>query len=161
MSHLLLFWLLLVLGNLLKNPSCFVGCLTLLKESDELERAHRHSFICICKLKLMCLGLHKEDLFALLLCHGQLHCLTEVATVKIAEELYLMLHEHVHWHESGLFGGWKPLDQLVANIGESDNGLKVIPDAFIKVCLRMVCVGGAPIGNFACPFGQKYVPKKH
>jgi hypothetical protein len=37
MSHLLFFWLLFVLGDLLNNTSHFVSCLTLLKESDELE----------------------------------------------------------------------------------------------------------------------------
>jgi hypothetical protein len=36
MSRLLLFWLLLVLGVLLKNNSRFVSCLTLLEKSNEL-----------------------------------------------------------------------------------------------------------------------------
>jgi hypothetical protein len=34
MSCILFLWLLLVLGNLLDNASCLVGCLTLLKESN-------------------------------------------------------------------------------------------------------------------------------
>ncbi len=46
-SHLLFFWLLFVLGDLLKNASRSVGCLTLLKESNELERVHGHCLICI------------------------------------------------------------------------------------------------------------------
>ncbi len=84
------------------------------------------------KLKLMRLGLCKEDLFTLLLRRGQLHHLMEVATIKIAEELYLMPHELMHWHEGGLLGGVKPVDQLVANIGEPDDCLEVIPDALVE-----------------------------
>jgi hypothetical protein len=37
------------------------------------------------ELVLMCLELHKKDLFALLLRCWQLHCLMEVAAVKVAE----------------------------------------------------------------------------
>ncbi len=37
LSHFLLFLLLLVLGDLLKNASHLVGCLTLLEESNQLE----------------------------------------------------------------------------------------------------------------------------
>jgi hypothetical protein len=37
MSRFLLFWLLLVLGYLLKNASCLVGRLTLLKEGISLS----------------------------------------------------------------------------------------------------------------------------
>ncbi len=99
MSCLLFFWLLFVLGNLLKNPSRFVGHLTLLKESDELEQVSGHHLVCICKLKLMHLGLRKEDLFSLLLCHGNLHHSTEVAIIEIADKLYSRLHELVHRHE--------------------------------------------------------------
>jgi hypothetical protein len=32
----------------------------------------------------------------------------DVATIEVAEELYLMLHELMHWHEGGLLGGAKP-----------------------------------------------------
>jgi hypothetical protein len=39
----------------------------------------------VSELVLMCLELHKEDLFALLLCCCQLHCLMEVAAVEVAE----------------------------------------------------------------------------
>ncbi len=70
MSCFLLFWLLLVLGNLLKNASRLVSCLTLLEESNELERVSMRYLVYICKLELMCLGLHKEDLFTLLLRRG-------------------------------------------------------------------------------------------
>jgi hypothetical protein len=127
MSRLLLIWLLLVLGDLLKNASCFVG-------------------------RLMCLGLREEDVFALLLCRGKLHCLTEVATVKIADELYWTPHELMHLHEGGLLGSAKPEDQMVANIGEPCNCLKEIPDAFVKVHCCTVYVSGALLGNNACPF---------
>jgi hypothetical protein len=90
MSCLLFFWLLFILGDLLKNASCFVGRLTLLKESNELEQVSGQHFVCIHKLKLMCLGLHKGDLVALLLHRGHFHHSAEVATLKKAEELYSM-----------------------------------------------------------------------
>jgi hypothetical protein len=44
MSHLLLFLLLLVLGNLLKNAGHFIGSLTLLKKGDEVKRVRSHHF---------------------------------------------------------------------------------------------------------------------
>ena len=107
----------------------------------------------------MCLGLHEEDLFTLLLRPGYLHHPNEVATIKIADELYLSLHELVHWHEGMLFGGTKPVDQLVTNIGEPGDCLKVIPDAFVEVCLYTFCISGALLGNDVCPFSQTYVLK--
>ena len=70
MSRFLLFWLLLVLGNLFKNASCLVGCLTLLEESNKFEQVSRHCLVQVRKLELMRLGLRKEDLFTLLLCCG-------------------------------------------------------------------------------------------
>jgi hypothetical protein len=54
----------------------------------------------------------------------------------------------------------KPADQLVANIGEIGDCLNLISDAFVEVCLCMVCVGGALLGNDICPFSQTYVLKK-
>ncbi len=84
MSLFLFFWLLLILGNLLKNASHFVSCLTLLKESNELEQVSRHCLVQVCELELMRLGVRKEDLFTLLFCRGHFHRLTEVATLKIA-----------------------------------------------------------------------------
>jgi hypothetical protein len=110
MSRFLFFWLIFILGNLLENASHFVGRLTLLKESDELERVSGHHLVQVCELELMRLGLWEEDLFTLLLCHGYFHRLTKVATLEIAEELYLTPHELVHWHESGLLGSVKPAD---------------------------------------------------
>jgi hypothetical protein len=44
----------------------------------------------------MHLGLRKEDLFAFLLRCGQLHCSTDVAIIKVAEELHSMPHEIMH-----------------------------------------------------------------
>jgi hypothetical protein len=61
MSHLLLFPLLLVLGNLLKNASRFIGRLTLLKKGNKANRIRDHHFVGLHKLKLMHLGLRKED----------------------------------------------------------------------------------------------------
>ncbi len=70
MSHPLFFWLLFVLSDLLKNASRFVGRLTLLEESNELKQVSGHHLVRISKLKLMRLGLRKEDLFTPLLRHG-------------------------------------------------------------------------------------------
>jgi hypothetical protein len=140
MSHFLLFWLLLEIGNLLKNTSHFVGCLTLLEESNKLERVGRHHLVQVCKLELMPLGLCEEDLFTFLLCHGYFHHLTEVAILEIAEKLYSTPHELVHWHESRLLGRTKPANQLVAYIGKTSNSLKVILYTIVEVCLCTICI---------------------
>ncbi len=95
----------------------------------------------------MRLGLHEEKLFALLLRHGQFHHSTEVAAIEVAQELHSMLHELVHQHEGGLFGSTKPAYQLVADIGEPSDCLKVIPDALVKVCFCAVCFSGALLCN--------------
>jgi hypothetical protein len=55
-------WL-LVLGNLLKNASHLVSCLTLLKEGNHLEWVSRHHLVQVSKLVLVCLGLRKESFF--------------------------------------------------------------------------------------------------
>jgi hypothetical protein len=115
MSCFPLLWLLLVLGNLLKNASCLVGCLTLLKESNHLERVGRHRLVQVCKLVLVRLRLREEDLLALLLRHGYVHHLTEVATLEVAEKLYLMPREHVHCMRAGFLAvqsqqiSWLPM----------------------------------------------------
>jgi hypothetical protein len=96
MSCLLSFWLLFILGDLLKNASRFVGHLTLLKESDELEWVRVHRLVCIRKLELMHLGLPKEDLFTLLLRCVYLHSSTKVAIVEMANDLHSTPHELVH-----------------------------------------------------------------
>jgi hypothetical protein len=70
MSHFPFLWMLLVLRNLLKNASCLVGCLTLLKESNHSEWVGRHHLVQVGKLVLVHLRLRKEDLFTLLLCRG-------------------------------------------------------------------------------------------
>ncbi len=102
MSHTLFLWLLLVLGNLLENASCLVGCLTLLKEGNHSERVGRYSLVQAGELVLVRLRLREEDLFTLLLRRGYVHCLMEVVTLKVAEKLHLMPHELAHWHESRL-----------------------------------------------------------
>jgi hypothetical protein len=61
MSRLLLFWLLLLLGNLLKNAGRFFGSLTLLEKGDKPKWVHGHHLVCVHELKLMHLGLRKED----------------------------------------------------------------------------------------------------
>jgi hypothetical protein len=159
LSHFLFFQLLLILGNLLKNTSCLVGCLTLLKESNELEWVSGHHLVQVCKLELMRLGLHEEDLFILLLRRGYFHRLTKVATLAVAEKLHSTLHELVHQHESGLLGPTKPANQLVPYIGEPVNGLKVIYDAFVKVCFCMICIVWTLLHDDTGPFGQAYIMK--
>jgi hypothetical protein len=72
MSRTLLFLLRYVLVDLLKNASPFVSHLTLIRKSNELERVCWHCLVPIRKLRLMRLGLRKEDLFTLLLRHGYL-----------------------------------------------------------------------------------------
>jgi hypothetical protein len=159
MSLIFFFWLLFILGNLLENTSHFVGCLTLVKESNELERISGHRLVQFHELELICLGLCKEDLFTLLVCSGYFHHLMEVTTLEVAEELYLTLHELMHWRESRFLGSTKPADQLVTNIGEPSDVLKVISDAFIKVCLRTICVIRELLCDNVGPFGQAYVLK--
>jgi hypothetical protein len=111
------------------------------------------------QLELMRLWLREEDLLLFHLRCGHFHHSTDVATVKVAEELYLTPHEIMHWHEGRLLGSAKPANQLVSNIGEPGDCLKVVTDAIIEVCLCMVCIGGALLGNKACPYGKTYVLK--
>jgi hypothetical protein len=65
----------------------------------------------------------------------------------------------VHWHESGLLKGTEPANQLVAYVWESSNGLKVIPDTLVEVCLCMICIIWASLCNDAGPLGQAYALK--
>jgi hypothetical protein len=125
-------WL-LVLGNLLKNASHLVGCLTLLKEGNHLERVSRHRLVQVSKLVLVRLRLHKEDLFTLLLRCRYIHCLMEVTTLEVVEKLYSTPHELVHWHESRFLRSTEPANQLVAYVWKSGDGLKIIPDTLVKV----------------------------
>ncbi len=50
MSRLLLFWLLLVLGDLLKNAGRFIGSLTLLEKGNKPKRVHGHCLVCLREL---------------------------------------------------------------------------------------------------------------
>ncbi len=159
MSCTLFLWLLLVLGDLLKNASRIVGCLTLLKEGNHSEQVDMHRLVQVGKLVLVCLRLRKEDLFTLLLRCGNVHCLTEVVALKVAEKLYSTMHELVHRHESGLLGRTKPANQLVANVGEPSNGLKVVPDTFVNFFLHTICIFLTSLHDDAGPFSQAYVLK--
>ncbi len=159
MSHFPFLWLLLVLGNLLENASCLVGCSTLLKESNHPERVGRHRLVQVGEPVLVCLRLREEDLFTLFLRRGFVHCLTEVVTLKVAEKLHSKPRELVHWHECRLLGHTKPANQLVANVGKPGNGLKIIPDALVEVCLCTICIVWASLRNDAGPLGQAYVLK--
>ncbi len=154
-----LFLQLLLVTNLIKNASRLVGRLTLLKEGNHSEQAGRHRLIQVGKLVLVRLGLREEDLFTLLLRCRYVHCSTEVVTLKVAEKLHSTPHELVHRHESGLLCCTKPANQLVANVGEPGNGLKVVPDALVKVCLCMICIVWASFCDDADPLGQAYVLK--
>ncbi len=89
MSRILFLQLLLVLGNLLENASCLVGCLTLLEEGNHSEQVGRHSLVQVSKLVLVRLRLRKEDLFTLLLRHGYVHHSRKVVALDVAEKLYL------------------------------------------------------------------------
>jgi hypothetical protein len=88
MSRFPSLWLLLVLGNLLKNASRLVSRLTLLKENNHLEQVGRHHLVQVGKLVLVHLRLCGEDLLTLLLRCRYIHCSMEVATLKVAEKLY-------------------------------------------------------------------------
>ncbi len=158
-SLTLFIWLLLVLGNLLKNASCLVGRLTLLKEGNHSERVGRHHLVQVGELVLVRLRLREEDLFTLFLRHGYVHHLMELVALEVAEKLYSTTHELVHWHESGLLGRMKPANQLVANVGEPGNGLKVVPDTFIQFFLCTICIFWTSLCDDAGPFGQAYVLK--
>ena len=159
MSHFLFLWLLLILGNLINNTSRLVGCLTLLKEGNHSTWVGRHRLIQVSELVLVHLRLCKEDLFSFLLRRGYVHCLTEVVTLKVAEKLHLMPHELVHWHESRIICRTKPANQLVANVGEPGNDLKVVPDALVEVCLCPICIVRASFCNDAGPLRQAYLLK--
>jgi hypothetical protein len=89
MSRFLFLWLILVLGNLLKNASHLVNHLTLLKESNYLERVSRHRLIQVGVLVLGHLRLRKEELLTLLLRRGHFNCSTEVATLEVAKKAVL------------------------------------------------------------------------
>jgi hypothetical protein len=159
MSRTLFLWLLLVLGDLLKNASRLVGCLTLLKEGNHSERVDGNHLVQVSKLVLMRLRLREEDSFTLHLHRGYVHCLTEVVALKVAKKLYLTMHKLVHRHESGLLGRMKPANQLVANVGEPGNGLKVVPNTFVEFFLRTICIFWTSLSNDAGPFGQAYILK--
>ncbi len=92
--------------------------MTLLKESNHLERVSRHHLVQVGKLVLVHLRLHEEDLLTLLMRGEYFHHLTEVATLKVAENLHSTPREFVHWHECLLLGCTKPENQLVAYIWE-------------------------------------------
>jgi hypothetical protein len=142
MSCTLFLWLLLVLGNLLENSSRLVGCLTLLKDCNHSERGSRHRLVQVGKLVLVRLRLCNEDLFTLLLRRGYVNCSTEVVALEVAEKLYSTTHELMHQHESRLLGRMKPVNQLVANVGEPGDGLKVVPYALVEIFLRTSASSG-------------------
>ena len=81
MSRFLFLWLLLILGNLIKNASHLVGCLTLLKESNHSEWVGRYHLVQVGELVLVRLRLREEDLFTLLLRRGLLN--SHVSTDEI------------------------------------------------------------------------------
>jgi hypothetical protein len=83
----------------------------------------------------------------------------EVTTLEVAEKLYSRLRELVHRHQSGLLGSMEPANQLVAYIWKSGNGLKVILDTLIEVCLCTMCIVWASPHNDAGPPGQAYTLK--
>jgi hypothetical protein len=159
MSRTLFLWLLLVHGNLLKNASHLVGRLTLLEEGNHSEWVGRHRLVQVGKFVLVRLRLREEDLFTLLLRHGYVHCSMEVVTLEVAEKLHLTPHELVYQHESRLLCCMKPANQLVANVREPSDGLKVVPDALVEVCLCTICIVWALFCDDAGPLCQAYILK--
>jgi hypothetical protein len=155
-SRFLFLQLLLILGNLVKNASRLVGCITLLEEGNHSEQVGRYRLVQVGELVLVHLGLRDKDLFTLLLRCGYVHHSTEVVTLKVAEKLHLTPHELVHRHESGLLCRTKPANQLVANVGEPGDGLKVVP---VKVCLPLICIVRASFRGNAGPLCQAYILK--
>ncbi len=131
----------------------------MLKEGNHPEWVGKYRLVHVIKLVLVRLRLREEDLFTLILHRGYVHCLKEVVTLKVAEKLHLTPCELVHWHECRLLGCTKPANQLVANVGEPGNGLKVVPDTLIKVCLCTICIVWALLCNDAGPLGQAYILK--
>ncbi len=109
MSRFLLFGLFLLL-DLLKDAGHFIGSLTQLKKGNEPKRVHGHHLVCLHELLLVCLGLRKEDLFALLLRCGQLHHSMDAATIKVAKELYSTPYELMHPHKDRILGNVKPMN---------------------------------------------------
>jgi hypothetical protein len=87
------------------------------------------------------------------------HCSTEAVTLEVAEKLHLVPHELVHRHESGLLCCTKPENQLVTNVREPDDSLKVVPDALVEVYFRTICIIRASFCNDAGPLCQAYVLK--
>jgi hypothetical protein len=154
MSRTFFLRLLLVLGNLLKNASRLVGRLTLLEEVNHSVRVDRHRLVQVGKLILVQLRLREEDLFTLLLRRGYINCSTEVVALEVAEKLYSTMHELVHWHESRLLGHTKPVNQLVANVGEPGNGIKVVPNTFVEFFQRTICIFWTSLCDDAGPFDQ-------
>ncbi len=159
MSHFLFLRLLLILGDLIKNASPLVGRLTLLEEGNHSERVGRYRLVQVGKLVLVRLGLRKEDLFTLLLRCGYVHRPMKVATLWVAEKLHSTPHELVHWHERRLLGCTKPANQLVTDVKEPGNGLKVVSDALVKGCLRPIYIIRASFCDDAGPLCQAYILK--
>ncbi len=83
----------------------------------------------------------------------------EVTTLEVAEKLYLTPRELMHRHESGLLRSTEPANQLVAYVQESSNGLKIVHDILVEVCLRTISIVWALLCNDAGSFSQAYTLK--
>jgi hypothetical protein len=70
-----------------------------------------------------------------------------------------MPRELVHRHESKLLRSTEPENQLVVYVQESGNGLKVISDTLVEVCLCTICIIWASLHDDAGPLGQAYTLK--
>jgi hypothetical protein len=53
----------------------------------------------------------------------------------------------------------EPANQLVAYGRESGNGLKIIPDTLVEVCLRTICIVWVLLCDDAGPLSQAYTLK--
>jgi hypothetical protein len=83
----------------------------------------------------------------------------EVANLEVAEKLHLTPCELMHWHEYELLGHMKPANQLVANVGEPGNGLKVVLDTIIEAHHCTICIVWTLLCNDAGPLGQAFILK--
>jgi hypothetical protein len=53
----------------------------------------------------------------------------------------------------------KLANQLVAYVWEAGNGLEVIPDTLVKVCLCAICIFWALLCDDTGPIGEAYILK--
>ncbi len=53
----------------------------------------------------------------------------------------------------------EPVNQLVAYVWESGNGLKIFSDTLVEVCLCTICIAWSLLHDDTGPLGQAYALK--